>query len=247
MITYDETALGTRLLVCRTTAEEYDSLDIFSIYRGYFVEFVMTPGEEAEVKQLTDEQIESCNVFLSELDFVSGIEQAELKTAGNTFTANITGYDEKEKTIDLTLLVPLTLTQWQVYSMNEGDTVQIGMDEVEIATLVFEGDDALVNDEYSLTLQPDGMYTVRMLDYPVLREAKTLTVPVTENLEFLEGINAETGEFLMEQKKLTGEDLFSALRNAEQGGIGVDSQNITVTFDGEEQLVQVIRDYAPWQ
>ncbi len=75
-ITYDETQLGTRLMVARTTSELYDYLDILSVYNGYFVEFVMYPGPEADPQHLTDEQVDSCNIFLTELDFVPGIETA---------------------------------------------------------------------------------------------------------------------------------------------------------------------------
>ena len=76
-ISYDETQLGTRLLVARTTSEQYDYLDILSIYNGYFVEFVMYPGKEADPQRLTEEQVASCNAFLTELDFVPGLKTAQ--------------------------------------------------------------------------------------------------------------------------------------------------------------------------
>lgn len=85
-ITYDETQLGTRLMVARTTSELYDYLDILSIYNGYFVEFVMYPGKGAEPQHLTDEQVANCNVFLTALDFVPGIETGT-SAAGEDETA----------------------------------------------------------------------------------------------------------------------------------------------------------------
>ena len=76
-ISYDETQLGTRLMVARTTSEHYDYLDILSIYNGYFVEFVMYPGKKADPQRLTEEQGAGCNAFLTELDFVPGLKTAQ--------------------------------------------------------------------------------------------------------------------------------------------------------------------------
>ena len=52
-ITYDETAYGTRLLICRTQSEVYDDLDIFTIYKGYFVEFMVTPGKASADQKIS--------------------------------------------------------------------------------------------------------------------------------------------------------------------------------------------------
>ena len=97
-ITYDETGYGTRLMVARTTSDTYDYLDIFTIYDGYFVEFVMIPSKAAGRLHLTDEETELCNTFLTALDFVEGVEQAELELAGKTYDAYINGFDAEAKT-----------------------------------------------------------------------------------------------------------------------------------------------------
>ena len=67
--TYAETAYGTKLLIARETGDEEDFVSIISIYKGYMVEFLMSPGEGSAT--LTDEQIQQCIAFLSELDFVA--------------------------------------------------------------------------------------------------------------------------------------------------------------------------------
>ena len=67
-ITYRETGYGTKLMVVRETGNDTDFVDIFTIYKGYNVEFNVTPG--AEAKELTDEQIKASIDFLTELDFV---------------------------------------------------------------------------------------------------------------------------------------------------------------------------------
>ena len=68
-ITYQETTYGTKLLIARGTEDETDYVDILSVYKGYFVEFIMTPGPDAGTRELTADQIQMCVDFLSELDF----------------------------------------------------------------------------------------------------------------------------------------------------------------------------------
>ena len=69
-ISYQETAYGTKLLIAREVGDDTDFVDILSVYKGYSIEFVMTPNPEAKAQALTDEQIGMCIDFLSELDFV---------------------------------------------------------------------------------------------------------------------------------------------------------------------------------
>ena len=69
-ITYRETAYGTKLLIAREVGDDTDFVDILSVYRGYSIEFVMTPNPEAKNQSLSDAQVQMCIDFLSELDFV---------------------------------------------------------------------------------------------------------------------------------------------------------------------------------
>lgn len=70
-ISYMETAYGTKLMVVRENVELVDYVDIYTIYKGYEVEFVLTVGEGALEQGLTEEQIQLAVKFLSDLDFVS--------------------------------------------------------------------------------------------------------------------------------------------------------------------------------
>ena len=47
-----------------------DFLDILSVYKGYFIEFVMTPSTSSASQTLTDDQVRMCIDFLTNLDFV---------------------------------------------------------------------------------------------------------------------------------------------------------------------------------
>ena len=247
-ITYDETAHGTRLLVCRTVADSYDYLSIFSIYAGYFIEFVMTPGKQAPEQKLTEDEIAMGNAFLSDLDFIAGAEEEALKIEGKTFDVSITGFDAAAKTVDLTLLVPYTLLEWDVISVKEGDTIRIGTEDVLIETLAYEGYDAIINDEYFLRKNEDGLYTaVTYNDYPIMKEAAQLTLTVPDGMVYLEGVDPEAGSPLEENREMTAEDFFAALAAEEKDGIGFDQLNVNATFDENGELKQIHRYYVPWQ
>ena len=43
---------------------------ILTVYKGYEIEFVMSPNPQAQNQTLTDAQIQMCIDFLSELDFI---------------------------------------------------------------------------------------------------------------------------------------------------------------------------------
>ena len=68
-ITYMETGHGTKLLVARETGTDTDFVDILAIYKGYFIEFNMTPNPKAADQTLSDEQIRMCVDFLTDVDF----------------------------------------------------------------------------------------------------------------------------------------------------------------------------------
>lgn len=69
-ITYRDTAYGTKLLIAREVGDDTDFVDILSVYKGYSIEFVMTPNPNAKNQTLSDAQVQMCIDFLSELDFV---------------------------------------------------------------------------------------------------------------------------------------------------------------------------------
>mgnify|MGYP002527091610 CR=1 FL=1 len=58
IITYNETGHGTKLLIAREVGSDTDFVDILTIYKGYFIEFNMTPNPKAANQALTDEQIQ---------------------------------------------------------------------------------------------------------------------------------------------------------------------------------------------
>ena len=69
-INYGMTSHGTLLLVAREVGADTDFVDIVTLYKGYSIEFVMTPNQAAADLSLTDAQIKTCIDFLSDLDFI---------------------------------------------------------------------------------------------------------------------------------------------------------------------------------
>ena len=68
-IEYRQTGLGTKLMVVREVGNGQKFIDILSVYKGYFVEFVMTPNPNAAVQDLTEEQIQMAIQFLTDVMF----------------------------------------------------------------------------------------------------------------------------------------------------------------------------------
>ena len=68
-ISYGDTGLGTRLMIAKQTDGEQDYIDFLSVYKGYFVEFVMIAPLASEDKNLSDEQLQLCIDFLTDLEF----------------------------------------------------------------------------------------------------------------------------------------------------------------------------------
>lgn len=68
-ISYEQTGYGTKLLIARENGADTDFVDILAIYKGYFVEFNMTPNPKAASQVLTDEQVRMCIDFLTDVDF----------------------------------------------------------------------------------------------------------------------------------------------------------------------------------
>ena len=68
-ITYTETAYGTKLMVVKEIGGEEPFVDFLSIYKGYLVEFNLTPNPNLANPVLTEEQIQMCIDFLTNVDF----------------------------------------------------------------------------------------------------------------------------------------------------------------------------------
>ena len=64
------TGAGTKLLIARETGSDEDFVSIFSVYKGYCVEFLLAPNPDAAQQTLTDTQVQTAIDFLTNLDFL---------------------------------------------------------------------------------------------------------------------------------------------------------------------------------
>jgi len=69
-ISYAETGHGTKIMIAREEGDDDDFVDILAIYKGYFIEFNMSPNANCANKTLTDDQVKMCIDFLTDLDFI---------------------------------------------------------------------------------------------------------------------------------------------------------------------------------
>ncbi len=251
-ISYGDTGYGTRLLIARQTATDPNYIDFLSVYKGYFVEFVMIAGEEGDGK-LTEEQVAMSIDFLTELDFIpteaaAAAEGPAVDVAGKRCLAVLTGYEAETGTVTVTLKQPIVLDAEAIQGLEVGGTLTVGGETIEITTLETLDDGTLViNDEYTLTTFEDGVH-VYFYDHEYLEEVAVLTLEIPENVAFLDGIDPETGAMLEEDLVRTAAELKAILAGeGDPLDPGLDADNVYVTFDGNGSLVQVERVYVPWQ
>lgn len=65
-----ETTSGTKLLIARETGSDEDFVSIITLYKGYSVEFLLAPNQDAAQPVLTDAQVQTAIDFLSNLNFI---------------------------------------------------------------------------------------------------------------------------------------------------------------------------------
>jgi len=241
-ITYGDTGLGTRLMIVRQSDSGFDYLDFLSIYKGYFVECVMIASRETEDKTLTEDQIQMCVNFLTDLDFVPA---EEAKAPEGRWLANLTEYDAEAGTVKAELKHGIPLDAATVEALKVGDTLTVGqfsetieeIEKTEEGTLIINHGDELVKygDEYHLLVN----------GYDYLEPFANLTLTIPDDLEFEDGIDPATGEMLDEPVKHTAAEFKTILAEEETPGFAVDNTYVTFNADGHWGLVE--REYAPWQ
>ncbi len=242
-ITYDETRYGTRLLVAKQLDDTYNYVDFFTIYKGYFVEFILTAGEKAEDKTLTEDQIRMCVDFLSDLDFIPTSEAEEsLNVAGKSYQASLSNYDRGF--IDVTIREPIVLSEETVQALQVGGELVIGQETISVETMSTEDDIILINDEIEIRKSDEG-YLPYFYDAAYMKDIDTLHCQLTEDLVFLDNIDEETGEMLEETASYGLDEFVKLYENENDPGFATD--NVNVSFDENGQLSTIERIYVPWQ
>ena len=247
-ITYGETGYGTLLLIARHETETFDFISFFSIYRGYCIEFVLTPSQTAEDKNLTDEQLEICVHFLTDLDFIptGATVTGEQAIAGRTFITNLSDYDPETNTLTAVVMHPIPLPEAQVESLQAGDTFTDGQLEEVIETIeTTEEGDIIINDSIVL-VKDDKEYHVYMYEQEYIEPYVELKLEIPDGLRITDNIDRESGELLEEPVTYTVEE-FKEMLADENLTPDFATDNVWVAFNVNCEMVSVERVYTPAQ
>ena len=250
-ITYGDTGLGTRLLIAIQREGSFHYIDFLSIYKGYFIEFAMVPSQTAADKTLTEEQMRMCIDFLTDLDFVPVNEAAMMShpsVAGLSYIANLSDYDPETNTLRAVLRHTVTMTPEEAAALKVGDTLELGDQSIHIETIEKDEDGwIMINDDVSLRQYGDDVH-IYLYEAEYLEDMAEMRLEVPENLVFLDGIDPATGEMLDEITTHTAAEFIAMLcgeDNPEDPGFA--SDNTRVSFDENEHMTLVQREYVPWQ
>ena len=244
-ITYSETGLGTRLLVAKHDTENQDYVSFLSIYKGYFVEFVLIASREAADKNLTDAQIERAIEFLTELDFVPGEAADPSLVAGMKFITNLANYNAERNTVEAEVMHSVPVSAEIAEALVPGDTLAVGRTNIAVETAEKDEETGyiIVNGDLELRRYGDE-YHVYADDSEILEPYVALILEVPENMLFEDGINAD-GEMLDEPERLTAAEFIERLQSGEPTGFNL--ENVWVTFGENGEILSVERFYTPWQ
>ena len=202
-ISYGDTGLGTRLMIARLNNGDMDYLDFMSIYKGYFVECVLVPSEKAADKTLTEDQIQMCIDFLTEMDFVPAGGTQDI--ADGRYVTRLTNYNAAENTVQAEVLQEILLNREAVDALKVGDELKIGNDSVTVETLEKDEYGVTVNDEIYLVYGGGTDVLPSFYDHPYYEVIADLTLAIPDSLVFLDGIYVTALKlFLLSSSKSIG-------------------------------------------
>ena len=169
--------------------------------------------------------------------------------------ARILGYNEKENTLTVELIVPERFPGEDVQGLKAGDGIYTGGREVKIQSISYDDDwcsTAFINGgELFLCMDRDGNYTMMAdEDDCVWNTIAVIQCPVQESLLFLDYVDEQTGNSLELPVVHTARELTARLLEedaSEVYTVGLATNNVYVVFDGEGNLAAIHRFYVPWQ
>ena len=254
-ISYGETGLGTTLLIARHSETIPHYIDFLSIYKGYFVEFVLTNSEAAQDRTLTEEELMMAVDFLTDLDFIEADEaavRAQAAAHSRNFVAQVLSYNEADNTVKATMKAPLTMSEDDVKNALEAKVITLGNEDIEINEISEEDNIIEINGEYYLSLQEDGSYDVRLIDDDaqiLITVAEEKDYNLAPDAVFVDGIDPESLEILEEPTEHTIAEFAAMLASegVDSVGPGFAADNVYATLDENGQITRIERIYTPWQ
>lgn len=168
-------------------------------------------------------------------------------------TVTIDAYNKEDNTLTMTVWAQDLFDLVDVMEMKPGDTITIAGVEIAVDT-VEPGEDGInINgglesgNDNGVTLIgfEGGTYSVLEYDdYPISTKIGTVTVPVPEDLVFVDSSDLEADE----AKKLTAAELIEKIQSTtdEDGNNALSRMNTSATFDKDGKLIEVEYYYTPW-
>ena len=202
------------------------------------------------LQNLTEDQMRLSIDFLTDLDFIPAEEAAAAAPQTYTEPANIGAYNPDTGRIDVSLMTPILVQpEYLQEVLKVGEPIDLGYETITVETI--ESDEYyqyIINGQYQLKMQEDGLLRLYEFDAETMMEYSEQTPLVTEDTVFIDHIDPETLEALDEPVQYTFEE-FLQRRELEATGVGpgFDFSNVTVTIDENGVLLQIDRNYTPWQ
>ncbi|MDO5325954.1 MAG: hypothetical protein Q4G00_04435 [Clostridia bacterium] len=172
--------------------------------------------------------------------------------------ARILGYNEESNTLTVELIAPEVFDRKDVLSLQVGDSIYTGGQELVIQTIEKNDWDFVLNKGSrdgvieTIYLMKDGDCNYRRMngdDY-VWNTLAVMDFPVKDFLLFLDDIEEELFRPQDVPIVRTARELTARLEEedaSEAFDVGFTANNVYVVFDGEGNLAVVHRFYVPWQ
>lgn len=161
--------------------------------------------------------------------------------------AKVLSYADGQFTI--TILVPERYAPEDINALKIGDAIYTEGREVEIRSISEQDGYIVLNadtdDAVWLFESVDLNYWIMDVNDNTWLELATITVPTSEHLIFLDGINPSTGESLLHPTVYNKNDFLTIMNSSDDPGF--DIRNVEVVFDENGEVAIIKRFYVPWQ
>jgi hypothetical protein len=242
-ITYDETGLGTRLLIARGYSKFHNYIDFMSIYKGHMIELVVTPNEKTDKKILTDEQYEVARRFLTEMDFVptetaAVAAGAEAGIEDGTYLVRINGYHEEDNTVDLTIREGIILNEAEVEALTVGSELEAAGKIYTVSTIEKKDNgDVVING--LIDLENYGGEYIVVIDGKGVTNDTGMNLKISDSVSMMDDYDLETGKPTEATVDRDAATVLDILKGKYPQDIGLFERDLFVsTENGEIVLIQ---------
>ena len=169
--------------------------------------------------------------------------------------ARITAYNSEDNTLAVEVIVPERYDPEEITNLKVGDAIYTEGQEVEIRSISEDAGYIVLNageDEFSdgsvwLFENYDMNYWIAVYDDHTWVSLATISVPVSDNLLFLDHIEPSSGEPLDSPTVHNRAEFLEMLDREQTEGPGFAVNNTSVVFDEHGGIALIERCYVPWQ